>query len=221
MIALVIIVLTTAIPATAAPNLNNESQEQIAQTQQDQVSTESLEPPKEQERVIVPNSVVSQQQVTWRDNPNQCTDEQWISEEPPFECIDKPNNSPPVESDSQQTTQATSFTTDKQTLMRQAGIPEHEWAAADEIIARESGWDHLIWNRQGSGAYGLCQSLPASKMASAGSDWRTNPVTQLRWCHQYAQGYGGWIKAAQYSRCVGNCFSTRTNSYVYKDHAWW
>lgn len=108
-----------------------------------------------------------------------------------------------------------------QQLLQQAGIPEHEWAAANEIITRESGWRHLAWNSQGSGAYGLCQSLPASKMASAGADYMTNPVTQLKWCHKYAQGYGGWVKAAEYSRCVGKCYSTRVKAYVYKDHAWW
>ena len=47
-----------------------------------------------------------------------------------------------------------------------------------------------------SGAYGLCQALPATKMASAGADWRDNPVTQLKWCHGYAIGrYGTWRAA--------------------------
>lgn len=42
-------------------------------------------------------------------------------------------------------------------------------------------WDPARWNGQGSGAYGIPQALPASKMASAGPDWRTNPATQVRW----------------------------------------
>ena len=48
----------------------------------------------------------------------------------------------------------------------------------------ESGWR---WNalNPGSGAYGIPQSLPASKMASAGADWRTNPATQIRWGLSY------------------------------------
>lgn len=108
-----------------------------------------------------------------------------------------------------------------QDLMRAVGIPESQWWAVDEIISRESGWNHLIWNRGGSGAYGLCQSLPASKMSSAGSDYMTNPITQLKWCNEYAQGYGGWTKAVEFSRCVGTCWSNRTNSYVVKDHRWW
>ncbi len=58
-------------------------------------------------------------------------------------------------------------------------------------------------------------------MASAGSDYMTNPVTQLKWCHEYAQGYGGWHKAAAFKRCVGTCYSSRTNTVVQKSHPWW
>ena len=44
---------------------------------------------------------------------------------------------------------------------------------------------------------GLCQSMPAHKMRSAGADYMTNPVTQLRWCNWYAHWrYGGWQEAA-------------------------
>lgn len=111
-------------------------------------------------------------------------------------------------------------TGDKYTWLRQAGIPESDWQYVDEIITRESGWNYKAVNRS-SGATGLCQSLPASKMASAGGDYLTNPVTQLKWCHGYAQGYGSWAKAAEYSRCIGNCFSARVNRVVYKDHKWW
>lgn len=108
----------------------------------------------------------------------------------------------------------------KQDWLRQAGIPESDWKWVDEIINRESTWNYKAVNRS-SGATGLCQSLPANKMASAGADYLTNPVTQLKWCHQYAMGYGSWAKAAEYSRCVGNCFSSRANRVVYKDHKWW
>lgn len=83
--------------------------------------------------------------------------------------------------------------TDKQQLMQAAGIPERDWNAVDYIVSKESSWRHTIWNKSGSGAYGLCQALPASKMANAGADYMTNPVTQLKWCHEYAHGrYGGW-----------------------------
>lgn len=75
--------------------------------------------------------------------------------------------------------------------MALAGIPPGDYAAADFIISHESGWRPFASNP--SGAYGLCQALPGSKMASAGADWATNPVTQLRWCNGYAKSrYGGW-----------------------------
>lgn len=81
---------------------------------------------------------------------------------------------------------------DKYSLMRAAGIAESDFQAVDYIISKESGWRHLAVNRT-SGATGLCQSLPASKMSSAGSDYLTNPVTQLKWCNGYAVNrYGGW-----------------------------
>ena len=69
-----------------------------------------------------------------------------------------------------------------------------------KIIDRENpGWDPRVWNRQGSGAYGLPQALPASKMASAGRDWRTNPKTQIRWMIRYVNSrYGGACQALAY-----------------------
>lgn len=82
-------------------------------------------------------------------------------------------------------------------LMAQLGIPESDWKYVDFIINHEAGWNGtLTYNRAGSGAYGICQALPGSKMASAGADWRTNPLTQLRWCNSYALSrYGSWYKA--------------------------
>jgi hypothetical protein len=71
-----------------------------------------------------------------------------------------------------------------------AGIPQAEWSYVDYIVSHESGWNYLAQNS--IGATGLCQALPASKMADAGSDYLTNPVTQLKWCSQYASRYGGW-----------------------------
>lgn len=89
--------------------------------------------------------------------------------------------------------------------MALAGIAPGDYDAADYIISHESGWCPTKAQGQyggcppysGSvpsyGGYGLCQSTPGSKMASAGADWATNPVTQLKWCSGYAQSrYGGW-----------------------------
>lgn len=82
--------------------------------------------------------------------------------------------------------------------MRAAGIGDADFGYVDYIISHESGWDYHAVNRS-SGAYGLPQSLPAGKLASAGADWRDNPVTQLRWANNYAVGrYGSWEVAYRY-----------------------
>ncbi len=82
------------------------------------------------------------------------------------------------------------ITGDKTGVMAAAGISASDYAYANYIISRESNWHVTAQNA--SGAYGLCQALPGSKMASVGGDWTTNPVTQLHWCSGYASRYGGW-----------------------------
>jgi resuscitation-promoting factor RpfB len=65
-----------------------------------------------------------------------------------------------------------------------------EWSDWVALWTKESGWNQTAQN-PGSGAYGIPQSLPGSKMASVGSDWKTNPVTQIRWGITYIeQTYG-------------------------------
>ncbi len=63
-------------------------------------------------------------------------------------------------------------------------VPSGQFGCFDWVISRESGWSVTATNPS-SGAYGLGQALPGSKMASAGSDWRTNPVTQIKWTLGY------------------------------------
>ena len=58
------------------------------------------------------------------------------------------------------------------------------------IVSHESGWSVTATNPS-SGSYGLVQALPASKMASAGPDWRTNAATQIRRGLQYMNGRYG------------------------------
>jgi len=60
-----------------------------------------------------------------------------------------------------------------------------QWRCLERLWTGESNWNHLIGNRQGSGAYGIPQSLPASKMASHGADYLTNPRTQIAWGLDY------------------------------------
>ena len=75
-----------------------------------------------------------------------------------------------------------------------------QYRCAADIIARESGWDVQATNR-GTGAYGLAQALPATKMASAGPDWRGNPLTQLRWMRDYVGSrYGDACRAWDFWR---------------------
>lgn len=82
--------------------------------------------------------------------------------------------------------------------MAAAGISPADYQYVEYIVQKESGWRYTAVNA-GSGATGLCQSLPASKMATAGGDYLTNPVTQLRWCNSYAQArYGSWAGAYQF-----------------------
>ncbi|WP_436842273.1 transglycosylase SLT domain-containing protein [Streptomyces virginiae] len=70
-----------------------------------------------------------------------------------------------------------------------------QFAAFNNIVSRESGWNHTATNAS-SGAYGLVQALPASKMASAGSDWKTNPATQIKWGLNYMnERYGSPVGA--------------------------
>ncbi|GAA1174366.1 pyruvate/2-oxoglutarate dehydrogenase complex dihydrolipoamide acyltransferase (E2) component [Kitasatospora gansuensis] len=61
---------------------------------------------------------------------------------------------------------------------------EAQFQCFSQIVKRESGWDYTASNAS-SGAYGLVQALPGSKMASAGADWRTNPATQIKWGLNY------------------------------------
>ena len=59
-----------------------------------------------------------------------------------------------------------------------------QYNAFSNIVEHESGWNVTATNSS-SGAYGLVQALPGSKMASAGSDWKTNPATQIKWGLDY------------------------------------
>lgn len=79
---------------------------------------------------------------------------------------------------------------------RQAGVSEADLSAALDLIYHESGC--RVDAANASGAYGIPQALPGSKMASAGADWETNPVTQIRWMAGYVSRYGGWQGAINF-----------------------
>ncbi|MFC5666638.1 lytic transglycosylase domain-containing protein [Kitasatospora misakiensis] len=63
-------------------------------------------------------------------------------------------------------------------------VPAGQLQCFSNIVSHESSWNVTATNAS-SGAYGLVQALPGSKMASAGSDWRTNPATQIKWGLDY------------------------------------
>jgi murein DD-endopeptidase MepM/ murein hydrolase activator NlpD len=60
----------------------------------------------------------------------------------------------------------------------------------EPLWEKESNWNHQAQNPS-SGAYGIPQSLPGDKMATHGSDWRTNPATQIAWGIDYIKGRYG------------------------------
>ncbi|MFG2951888.1 aggregation-promoting factor C-terminal-like domain-containing protein [Streptomyces adustus] len=70
-----------------------------------------------------------------------------------------------------------------------------QYNAFNQIVTHESGWNHTATNSS-SGAYGLVQALPGSKMATAGADWKTNPATQIKWGLDYMNSrYGSPAQA--------------------------
>ncbi len=74
-----------------------------------------------------------------------------------------------------------------------------QYSCLVKLWERESNWRWNALNRS-SGAYGIPQSLPGNKMASAGADWRTNPETQVRWGLGYIDGrYGSPCSALAHS----------------------
>ncbi|MDG9673104.1 lytic transglycosylase domain-containing protein [Micromonospora parva] len=72
-------------------------------------------------------------------------------------------------------------------LMIDAGFGISEFPCLEKLWTKESGWNHKASNSS-SGAYGIPQSLPGSKMGSVASDWRTNPATQIKWGLGYIKG---------------------------------
>jgi hypothetical protein len=70
------------------------------------------------------------------------------------------------------------------------GWSSSQFSCLDSLWNQESGWNVSASNPS-SGAYGIPQALPGSKMASAGADWQTDPATQIRWGLGYIQSTYG------------------------------
>lgn len=138
-----------------------------------------------------------------------CSDNQqvWADD---GQCHEKPAQAASVA----QPSAPVAYNGDHNAIMDAAGIAQGDRAAVDYIVSHESGWCPFKHEGQWGGcpdqpsyaeghAYGLCQALPGTKMSSAGADWLSNPITQMRWCDSYAQArYGGWWNA--YSHWIAN-----------------
>ncbi|GIF03812.1 aggregation-promoting factor C-terminal-like domain-containing protein [Actinoplanes siamensis] len=88
-------------------------------------------------------------------------------------------------------------------LTLSAGFGLDQFACLNKLWNKESGWNYRAENRS-SGAYGIPQSLPGSKMASFGADWRTNPATQIKWGldyikKRYTTPCGAWNHSVQFN----------------------
>lgn len=87
---------------------------------------------------------------------------------------------------------------------------EYAWGAdqftcLNRLWTKESHWNYRARNKK-SGAHGIPQALPATRMESISSDWRTNPVTQIRWGLRY-------IEARYMSPCAALAKFKRSNYY--------
>jgi len=85
-------------------------------------------------------------------------------------------------------------------MVADRGWSSEQMSCLDSLWSKESGWQ---WDADNptSSAYGIPQALPGSKMASAGADWETNPVTQIRWGLGYIEAsYGTPCSAWSHSQ---------------------
>jgi hypothetical protein len=90
-----------------------------------------------------------------------------------------------------------------QQMLGQYGWSSGQFSCLYSLWERESGWNPSAMNPS-SGAYGIPQAMPGSQMASAGSDWQTNPATQIKWGLSYIQGrYGSPCGAWAHSQATG------------------
>jgi hypothetical protein len=72
----------------------------------------------------------------------------------------------------------------KSLMEEKYGWGDKQYACLDDLWIKESNWNYRASNKR-TGAHGIPQALPATKMDSAGTDWRTNPVTQISWGLRY------------------------------------
>ncbi|MFE2428427.1 phage tail tape measure protein [Streptomyces sp. NPDC059373] len=106
-------------------------------------------------------------------------------------------------------------------MMQAKGWGADQWAALRALWQGESGWNPKAKNAS-SGAYGIPQALPAKKMASAGSDWQTNPATQIKWGLSYIKSrygspgaaYNAWLGRSPHWYAKGTSGAARGLAWV-------
>ena len=69
-------------------------------------------------------------------------------------------------------------------LTQEYGFDDSQFTCLNSLWTKESHWNYKAHNYR-SGAHGIAQALPAEKMSVIATDWRTNPVTQIRWGIRY------------------------------------
>ena len=82
-----------------------------------------------------------------------------------------------------------------QKMLGHFGWGHRQWNPLYKLWNRESSWNKYARNPY-SGAYGIPQAVPGSKMASAGRNWRTNATTQIRWGMRYIKSVYGYPRRA-------------------------
>ena len=88
-------------------------------------------------------------------------------------------------------------------MMAGYGWDDSQFSCLENLWNRESGWNYQAENAS-SGAYGIPQALPGSKMSAVAEDWATNPATQITWGLGYISGrYGSPCSAWAHSESVG------------------
>jgi len=88
-----------------------------------------------------------------------------------------------------------SYTVAQIQSMAASMVPSGQFQCFSNIVDHESSWNYQAVNAS-SGAYGLFQALPGSKMSSVGADWQTNPATQIKWGLNYMDSrYGSPCEA--------------------------
>ncbi|MFE2063524.1 transglycosylase SLT domain-containing protein [Streptomyces sp. NPDC059467] len=96
-----------------------------------------------------------------------------------------------------------SYTIAQVQAMAKQMVASGQYQCFSDIVNTESSWNYQAVNAS-SGAFGLVQALPGSKMSSAGADWQTNPATQIKWGLNYMNSrYGSPCAAWQFHLANG------------------